>query len=253
LPDRRSTQPLEWLTARPIAHRGLHELTASRAENTLSAARAAVAAGFAIEADLQQAECGEPVVFHDQALARMTDRTGSVADYPATRLRQFTVAATNEGIPRLGDLLDLVDGQVPLLLELKATPRGDLSLARRVCEMLRTYGGRVALMSFDPRILMEVARIGPQFPRGIAAGITKDGHWKRVPTSSGFTLRHLLHGFSTKPHFVAYDVNALPALAPLVANAVFARPLLAWTVKTPSQRLAAERWADQIIFEGFTP
>lgn len=243
---------LDWLTARPVAHRGLHG--SGLVENTLGAARAAVEADYAIEVDLLLAADGEVMVFHDDSLDRLTDATGPLAARTLAELKRVAIRGTDERIPALQELLDLVAGRVPLLLELKSNWDGDERLAARTAAILAGYEGPVACMSFDPEILMALQNHAPGLPRGIVAERRYgDPEWDALTRAQRFRLGNLLHAPRTKPHFVAYFVRDLPALAPLLARYVLGMKLLTWTVRSEADRDKARRWADQMIFEGFRP
>jgi len=245
---------LDWLTARPVAHRGLHDAAAGVIENTPSAIRAAIDGDFAIEVDLQITADGEAMVHHDDALGRLTDGVGRLADMSAAALAQVPFRATADRMITLPGLCDLVAGRVPLVIELKSRFDGDLRLAARAVTVLRDYAGPVALMSFDPALLREVARLAPGLPRGIVAERWyRHQEWDRLSAAQKRSMGLLLHAFTTRPHFVAYHVKDLPAAAPLIARHLFGLPLLTWTVRTPDDRRTARRWASQMIFEGFRP
>src|SRR3954462_8220896 len=134
---------LAWLTARPIAHRGYHDRSAGRIENTLSAAAAAIASGFAIECDLQLTADGEAVVFHDDTLERLTEAAvGPVRTRTLAELKAMALRNTGDRIPTLGELLAAIDDRVPLIAELKSDWSGDRRLEARVATILSGYRGR---------------------------------------------------------------------------------------------------------------
>jgi glycerophosphoryl diester phosphodiesterase len=109
-------------------------------------------------------------------------------------------------------------------------------------------------MSFDPQVLIDLQKHAPGLPRGIVAErYYADPDWAPLGAARKFRLGNLLHAYRTKPHFVAYSVNDLPALAPMIARYLFGMRLLTWTVRTEAERRKARRWANQMIFEGFRP
>jgi glycerophosphoryl diester phosphodiesterase len=240
---------LDWLTARPIAHRGLHDATAGVIENTASAVVAAAAAGYGIEVDLQITADAEAMVHHDAELGRLTEGSGRLGAMTAAELQRMRFHATSDRMMTLGDLTDLVAGRVALCLELKSAFDGDLRLAQRTAQVLESYSGPVAVMSFDPRQIAAMQEFAPGLPRGIVA----QRHRPDRRVANGEKLAYLLHGFRSRPHFIAYHVQDLPAPAPLLARYVMGMPLLTWTVRTPQDRRRAATWADQMIFEGFRP
>jgi glycerophosphoryl diester phosphodiesterase len=247
---------LRWLTARPIAHRGLHEAEAGIIENTASAFRSAIESGYGIETDLQISADSEAMVYHDDALGRLTEGgTAALATMSAAALRAVKFKAAADRIMTLPELLELVAGRVPLLLELKSRFDGDPRLPRRVVEVLKTYVGPVAAMSFDPALVEHMRAIAPDLVRGIVAErYYTDHEWNRLSGAEKLRLGFLLHApRRTRPHFVAYAVDDLPALAPWLARTVFGLPLLTWTVRSDVDQAKARRYADQIIFEGLRP
>lgn len=243
---------LDWLTERPVAHRGLHGN--GIVENSLSAAAAAVAANYAIEVDLQLSADGEVVVFHDETLDRLTAEKGDVATRTAAALQAIKLKDSGDTIPSLKDLLALVAGKVPLVLELKSTWNGETELARKVAGILNDYEGPVAVMSFDPDLVAALKTHAPGLPRGIVAERWYlHPHWKFLTAWRKHSLGMLLHLMRTKPHFVAYAQFDLPAIAPLIARNIFGMPLLSWTVRIERERTKVRKWVDQIIFEHIRP
>lgn len=242
-----------WITARPIAHRGYHDAGAGRIENTLSAAEAAIARGFAIECDLQPTADNEAVVFHDDTLDRLTDQTGPVAGATLATIRKARLGNSDERIPTLDELLDLVDGRVPLIIELKSRFDGNRGLEAAAAAILAGYSGPAAVMSFDPAAIITMRRLAPTLPRGMLADRFRAADWPGLALPLRLACRWLLAAPIALPSFLAYDVNALSASAPLALRHFFGLPLLAWTVATPAQRAVARTWADQAIFEGFDP
>ncbi|UTD28794.1 glycerophosphodiester phosphodiesterase family protein [Bradyrhizobium sp. WD16] len=243
-----------WLTAQPVAHRGLHDRSRGVIENTPSSVAAAAQAGFAIEVDLQLSSDGEAMVHHDFALGRLTEGSGELAGFTAADLRQVAFRDTGDHMMTLGDLCTLVGGRVPLVLEIKSRFEGDRRLVRRMIEVLKAYSGPAAAMSFDPDQVLALRELAPSLPRGIVAQRSyDDAYWTELPADKRRGMLHLRHGLRTQPHFVAYWIEQLPAPAPWIARNIFGCPLLTWTVRTPAQRARAARHADQIIFEGFLP
>src|SRR6266567_7541250 len=243
---------LDWLIARPIAHRGLHDASAGIVENTPSAVQAAVAAGYAVEVDLQVTADGDAVVHHDEILGRVTDGRGRVDTLTAAELKRVAFRATADRMLTIGDLCDLVSGRATLVLELKSRFDGDRRLVSRICQVLATYPGRAAAMSFDPRQIEAVRALAPLLARGMVAEGRHRGS-RRSDASARHGLAYLRRFAAAGPQFIAYAVNDLPAVAPLVLRRVLRLPLLAWTVRSAQERQLAQRWADQMIFEGFRP
>ena len=233
---------LRWLTHRPIAHRGYHDLRVGRPENTLAAFAAAIEHRYAIECDLQFSADRIPVVFHDDTLQRLTGAPGSVRDLSAAELGDLRVAGTAESIPTLDELLRHVEGRVPLVIELKHLEGRDAGFVFEVVERLKRYPGLAALMSFDPGLVMEVRATDPTLPRGlIAMGGLRE------------STRLLKAVFDLAVDFISYNIDDLPTPMPILARQLAGIPLICWTVRTRAQYRKARRWSDQITFEGFRP
>ena len=154
----------------------------------------------------------------------------------------------------LGDLCALVAGRVPLVIEVKSHFDGDRRLVKRMADVLASYSGPAVGMSFDPDHVLALRELIPGRARGIVAEREYTAtDWPEASVEQRRGMMHLRHAFRTRPHFVAYWVDELPAAAPWIARNIFGLPLLTWTVRTPEQRARAARTADQMIFEGFLP
>src|SRR6476620_10485336 len=244
----------DWLTARPVAHRGLHDAARGIMENMPAAALAAVDGNFAIECDIQLTSDGEAMVHHDDALGRLTEGAGALLGKTAAELKAVKFKNTPEKMMSLGDLCTLVAGRVPLVIEVKSHFDGDRKLVARMAEVLAGYSGPAVGMSFDPDQVLALRELMPSRARGIVAEREyTEEDWPEASPEQRRGMTHLRHAFRSRPHFVAYWVNELPAAAPWIARNIFGLPLLTWTVRTPEQRARAARHADQIIFEGFVP
>lgn len=232
---------LEWLTARPIAHRGLHDSNRGIFENTLSAFEAAIAQNYAIECDLQYAADSVPMVFHDFDLERLCGLKGDVRDKMSNELQLMSVGQTNDKIPNLLQMLDLVQGRVPLIVELKGREGDDDGFAGAVLDALDHYQGPVALMSFNHHLLKDLRALGCSYPLGLTAmGDAPD---------TFFTHEEI---FSIGIDFISYHVEHLPN--PFIeAQRQKNMPIISWTVRSMDQKLHSDTYADQITFEGFDP
>jgi glycerophosphoryl diester phosphodiesterase len=245
---------LDWLTARPIAHRGLHDAALGVIENTAGAVRAAIAGGYGIEVDLQISADGEAMVHHDDVLGRLTEGQGRLDSFSAAALKRVAFRGSAERMMTLGELCDLVAGRVTMLIELKSRFDGDRRLPGRVADVLAGYRGPAAPMSFDPDQIAALRQQAPALTRGmVAAKYRPHPYWDLMPAWMRHGMGYLITALAAQPQFVAYGVADLPALAPLVARHVFGLPLLTWVVRTDAERRRAARWADQMIFEGFRP
>jgi glycerophosphoryl diester phosphodiesterase len=244
----------EWLIARPVAHRGLHDAAAGIIENTPSAFRAAIAANYAIECDIQISADGEAMVFHDQTLERLTDGSGRVDAMPAAELKRVPFRNGGDRMITLRELCDLVADRTGLLVEIKSRFDGDLRLVTRAADVLAGYSGRVALMSFDPGPIATMRTLAPRLPRGIVAERRyTHAEWSSLPARTKRALAYFHHALRSRPQFIAYSVKDLPSAIPRLARTMLRLPLLTWTVRTDVDRERAARYADQMIFEGFRP
>ena len=244
----------DWLTARPVAHRGLHDRARGIIENMPGAALAAIDGNFAIECDIQLTADGEAMVHHDDALGRLTEGAGALLGLSSSALKEIRFKDTSERMMSLADLCILVRGRVPIVVEVKSHFDGDRRLVKRMAEVLTSYSGPVAGISFDPDQVVALRQMLPELPRGIVAQRHyTEADWPEATPAQRQGMRHLKHALRTQPHFVAYWVNDLPAPAPWIARHIFGLPLLTWTVRTAEQRTRARQYADQMIFEGFQP
>jgi glycerophosphoryl diester phosphodiesterase len=236
----RKRDPLRWLTARPIAHRGFHDASRGVPENSLAAFSAAVKAHYAIECDLHLSADSIPIVFHDNDLKRLCGQRGAVRDRTASELGDLRLHGTPEWIPTLDELLSLVEGRVPLVLELKHVKRRDAGLAWEVVERLKRYDGPAAVMSFNSALIADIRAADPSLPRGLTAA----GDFRTAPLHLGSAMR-------LGVDFISYCIDDLPTPMPLFARRFLGIPLICWTVRTPAQLKKARAWCDQITFEGF--
>src|SRR6202521_4360212 len=171
----------DWLTARPVAHRGLHDAARGIIENMPGAAQAAIDGNFSIECDVQLTADGEAMVHHDDALGRLTDGSGALLGLTAAQLKAVKFKDTSERMMSLGDLCALVKGRVPLVIEVKSHFDGDRKLVTRMAEVLAAYSGPAVGMSFDPDQVLALRETMPELARGIVAERTyDDDYWKKL-------------------------------------------------------------------------
>ncbi|WP_312409455.1 glycerophosphodiester phosphodiesterase [Shinella sp.] len=230
-----------WLTERPIAHRGYHDLNRAVWENTLSAFSRAVEAGFSIECDLQYAADAIPVVFHDDDLKRLCGIEGDVRQRTAGELGLLPIGGTGDRIPTLRQLLDLVKGRVPLILELKGRNGDDEGFAMAVLDALEGYDGPVALMSFDHWLLKDLTAIGTDRP----VGLTAEG---ARPENFAVHEEAMQYGLD----FISYHYGHLPN-AFISRQRDLGKQIITWTVRDDEARTITALNADQMTFEGFDP
>ncbi len=234
-----------WIEGAVIAHRGLHTDDARRPENSLAAFREAVREGFPIELDVHLSADGEVVVFHDDTLERMTGDPRAISEVTLTGLDELRLLGSDERIPTLGEVLDLVDGRVPVLVEIKQRGTDVGALERAVVRALEGYPGEVAVQSFNPFSLAEVERLDPTIPRGQLASRFEGEDLSGIEV---FALRSLLMNWRGRPHFIAYDIDALPTLGTRIQQ-LRGRPLIGWTARTPEEMARASELCDGVIFD----
>jgi glycerophosphoryl diester phosphodiesterase len=239
--DKPHSPKVNWLTERPIAHRGLHDASNKVFENTLSACAAAIRRDYAIEVDLQPSADGVPMVFHDYELDRMTTQKGDVREITSNVLAKINIMGTDDRIPTLADLLDLVSGEVGLVLELKGKTGADDGFVAAVAKELETYDGPVVIMSFHHHLLEDARAIAPDLPLGLTA-YGDDSKY----------AQHLEISQKTNPDFLSYELKNLDTKFVSEFNKT-GRPVISWTVKSEADAAKSARYAKQPTFEGFLP
>ncbi|NJL46305.1 MAG: glycerophosphodiester phosphodiesterase [Leptolyngbyaceae cyanobacterium SM2_5_2] len=237
---------MEWILTRPIAHRGFHR-GREVPENSLLAFEHAIAHGHPIELDIQLLADGHLAVFHDKTLARLTGKLGAIADQSVHTLKQFRLYDTEQTIPSLDQALAFIDGRVPVLVEIKNEGRVG-QLEKSLLKTLITYGGEFAVQSFNPLSLQWFKRHAPEMLRG---QLSSDFSGAPVPWHFSMAHSNLLFNWASQPHFIAYDLRALPKLSTTLAKCAFNLPLVAWTVRNPSDQAKAQTCADNYIFDAF--
>jgi glycerophosphoryl diester phosphodiesterase len=242
------------LFLRPIAHRGLHVPTGPRIENTAAAFLAAIDKGYGIECDLQPAGDGTPMVFHDERLDRLVAASGPVAAHTPAQLARLRYRRHDASILRFAELLELVAGRVPLLVEIKANGREPLpAFLDRIARQARSYKGPIALMSFSPEIVAGVARLAPTIPRGLVVGSHKlpPSWWAAPSPANKARILTRMLGPADGLAFFAIDVRMLGPARTWIARHAPELALFSWTIRTARERRSAARWADAPIFEGY--
>lgn len=232
---------LAWLTERPVAHRGYHDMNRQVWENTLSAFSRAIEAGFAIECDLHYASDGVPVVFHDDDLQRVCNLPGEVRERTSAELGLLSIGGTKDKIPTLKQLLQLCGGKVPLVLELKGREGDDEGFAESVLEALEGYKGHVALMSFDHWLLRDLKALEAPYPVGLTAEGDKPETFFQHDEAMHLGL-----------DFISYFYGHLPNPF-ITAQRQRGIPVITWTARDEAARKHTFANADQMTFEGFDP
>ncbi len=240
----------------PFAHRGLHDVKHGRPENSRAAIRAAIAAGYGIEMDLQLSRDGRAMVFHDYDLRRLTGEKGPIQQRDADELEQIPLTGGDEGIPTFAEVLKLVAGRVPLLIELK-DQHGQMGptdgrLERAAADDLRGVKGPVAVMSFNPNSIITLAKLAPDVPRGIVTSTyaKTNKNWQLLRPETRIRLRDIPDYDAAKASFISHQVDDLanPRVAELKAGGAV---ILCWTVRSAKQEAKARKLADNITFEGY--
>ncbi len=243
-----SENKISWIKETPIAHRGLH--TKDIPENSLSAFENAVKNNYVIELDVQFTKDKEVVVFHDANLKRMTNDTRNVEDVDYSELKNLRLGNANEIIPTLEEVLELVDGKVGILIEIKDC-KDYIELSKRTYEILKGYEGNYSIQSFNPFVLEWYKNNASEVIRGQLSGTFTEGS-ESLKSFEKFVLKNLLLNFKSKPNYIAYELEALPKskLENLRKKGV---PTVIWTVKNKEDMEKAYKYGDNIIFENFLP
>lgn len=237
----------------PLAHRALHDVREGRPENSRAAIRAAIAAGYGIEIDVQLSSDGAAMVFHDYALDRLTGETGPVRLRGSDELAQIPLKGGDEGIPDLTEVLEIIAGQVPLVIELKDQDGGmgpDIGvLEQATADALAGYRGALAVMSFNPHSVARMAELLPNVPRGIVTSAYRYEEWP-LPRKTCDHLRDIPDYDRTQASFISHEVDdlAAPRVAALKAQGAM---ICCWTVRSAAQEGEARQMADNITFEGY--
>jgi glycerophosphoryl diester phosphodiesterase len=235
----------------PIAHRALHDVAKGRPENSRAAILAAISAGYAIEMDVQLSSDGAAIVFHDEALDRLTGERGLVADRTAADLCRIPLRHSDECIPTLEEILALVAGRVPLLIEVKdqtsVMGETDGRLEASLAAAIATYHGPVAVMSFNPHAVARLADLAPHIPRGITTSAYDAGDWAPLPAAVCDALRDIPDFDRVQASFISHEAADLsrPRVAALATD------VLCWTIRSPEQEELARKFACNITFEGY--
>ena len=243
-----SEDKISWIKETPIAHRGVH--TKDIPENSLSAFENALKNNYAIELDVQFTKDKEVVVFHDENLKRMTNDTRNIEDVNYEELKNLRLGNTNEIIPTLEEVLELVDSKVAILIEIKDC-KDYIELSEKTYEILKGYEGNYAIQSFNPFILEWYKNNASEVIRGQLSGTFTEGS-ESLNSFEKFALKNMLLNFKSKPNYIGYDLEGIPKskLESLRKKGV---PIIVWTVKNKEDMEKAYKYSDNITFENFLP
>lgn len=232
------------------AHRGLHDNESEAPENSLPAFKKAVKAGYGIELDVQLTKDRVPVVFHDFTLERACGKPGKVYEYTYEELQQFPLFQSNERIPKFEEVLKVVDGKVPLIVEIKLEWM-DLTVCAFVDKLLKEYKGMYCIESFNPLVLTWYRRYHNDVLRGqLSDAFLKEGEYRGVLY---WILQNLLLNWMTKPDFVAYNHKYADNLSRRLCRKLYKNMAAAWTIKSQRELEAAKEEFDVFIFDSFIP
>ena len=249
----RTKLPAAFLTT-PLAHRGYHNRAEHRPENAIAAFSAAIAAGYGIELDVQLSADGQAMVFHDDHLDRMTEAKGPIIAHSAAALGRMLLRDSAGTIPTLPQVLALVGGRVPLLIEIKDRLASMLPTSGRLeqatAAALSRYHGPVAVMSFNPHSMAEMARLAPGIPRGLTTGSWDPQENAPLPAATCDRLRGIPDYDATLSSFISHEAADLarPRVAELAAQGA---DVLCWTIRSPAEAAKAREVATNITFEGY--
>lgn len=231
------------------AHRGFHDNQSDAPENSLKAFRCAAEMGYGIELDVQLSKDRVPVVFHDDTLKRVCGVEGRVSDFTYDKLKKLTLFESKETIPRFEEVLRLVNGRVPLVVEIKCQ-NGNTEVCEYVYPYLVSYKGAYCIESFHPMAVRWFRKMAPGTVRGqLSSNLTKSGGRR----FSMFCLSHLLFNFLVRPDFIAYNCRYKEELSQKLCRRLFGAFSIAWTVKSKKQLEKIKKDYDLFIFEGFRP
>ncbi len=239
---------------RPLAHRGYHDVSAGILENSRKAFLAAIEAGYGIELDVQLSKDGHAMVFHDYEMSRLTNEHGAIRTRTRSELVGMPLKSMDETIPTLPEILSLVDGRTPLLIEIKdqdGAMGADVGpLEQSVADALKTYAGPVAVMSFNPHSVAAIAGFSPQTPRGIVSCSFPAEHWPLLNEVTRARLRAIPDYDKVGACFISHRHDDLqnPRVAELKAKGAH---INCWTIRSAEAEAQARKIADMITFEGY--
>lgn len=234
------------------AHRGLHDNEGDAPENSMLAFQKAVEAGYGIELDVQLSKDNIPVVFHDYTLKRVCGVEGKVKDFTYEELQQFTLCKSNERIPRFVDVLNEVDGKVPLIVEHKIEGL-DTSLCPIVDALLREYEGQYCMESFNPLGVYWYRKNHKEVVRGQLSQSFSMAEDEQYSGVLYFALQHLLFNFLAKPDFIAFHHKHHKCVSRRICSTLYGNTPACWTIKTQEEFDEALKHFKIIIFDSFIP
>ena len=236
-----------WLVTTPISHRGVYN-NIDIAENSESAFLKAIEMNYSIELDVRMLSDETIVVFHDEKLSRMTGADGYIDNLTYPQIQHLKLLNTDDRILTLKQVLEIVNGRVPLLIEIKNNLKVGV-FEKRLMEILKDYNGEFAVQSFNPFVIEWFKNNAPHITRGLLSGYFKKS---KLSFAQKYNLKRLKYASLCQPHFINYDINYLPNRF-VKRKDIVNLPLLAYTIKSENEYLKAIKYCDNIIFDGFIP
>lgn len=228
-----------------IAHRGMHNINQGIPENTIKAFENAIKNNYIIELDVHILKDNNIVVFHDDNLKRMTGIDKNLKDVTFDEIRNLKLQNTNSYIPLFKDVLNLINGKTPIIIELKYDVKSG-RLEKKLLELLKNYNGKFVIKSFSPLSIYWFKKHAPNIIRGqLSCDFTKSNY----NFIKKFVLRNMLFNIITKPDFISFAIDSFPNKK--VANFRKKKLVLGWTIKTHSDFLKAKNYCDNFICENF--
>ena len=230
------------------AHRGYFDNDAGIPENSLASFSAAIEEGYAIELDVQMSKDGIPMVFHDADLERMCGVKGKIWEYSYAELAEMKLLGTDEGIPTLAEALELIDGQVPVLVEYKLD-KVDTAVCEKSNSLLQEYDGAYCIQCFHPLALIWYRKNAPEIPRGqLAQAFWKDEEYKGKPLY--LLLSYMIENVATRPDFISYKFSDADNLSLNICR-LFGAKTAAWTLRSEADYASVKGQFDFYIFDSF--
>ena len=246
--DNLEEKEVSWIIETPIAHRGLDN--GSIPENSMAAFRNAIEKGYTIELDVQFTKDKELIVFHDDDLSRLTNDNRKVKDVNYQELKNLKLENTDEKIPTLKEVVEMVDNQVPLIIEIK-DGEDTIGLSEKTYNIMKNYKGRYAIQSFNPFILEWFKNNASEVIRGQLSGTFREDA-ESLKFYEKFVLKNLLLNFKSKPNFIAYELDGVNNLSvKLLKGRNY--PIISWTIENEEDMKKAYESTDNIIFDNILP
>ena len=237
----------DFLLKRRIAHRGLHNAQRGIPENSLLAFELAVEHKYAIELDVHLSRDGRVVVMHDNRLERMTGAKGKVTRKTYAELKKLKLSGTDQGVPLLEEVLRLVDGRVPVVVELKNFKFWNMKLEKATVEIMQSYSGKYAMKSFNPLTVRYLQKHHPEIVRG---QLVPDFKKLKIGGPCRWLLEKILMSFvkRTELDFISCGIGYLQNEQ--IQRWRKEKPVLGWTIRSEADLARAQKWCDNVIFEG---